>query len=251
MRENELDSLTDQVRQDGFGILRNHLPRDLMQDCNKAFAPILRDYVAQHDKEPNRGLRRHYIPLPLEPPFYDARIFACTTIHGIVTRLLGPDALYTQFATDTPLRGSVYQAVHSDIWPLFVENPDLPHPPALIAINFSFTDVGLVDGPFQVARGSHRLPKEQALERIKRGEIPLEPLLFEAGDVLIRDPRCLHRGSPNRSDRPRTAAVIGCERPWLRRGKATQQSSISRAVWDGLSELEKKVLARFESFVAD
>jgi hypothetical protein len=72
MRENELDSLTDQVRQDGFCILRNHLPRDLMQDCNKAFTPILRDYLVQHDKEPNRGLRRHYIPLPLEPPFYDA-----------------------------------------------------------------------------------------------------------------------------------------------------------------------------------
>lgn len=102
-----------------------------------------------------------------------------------------------------------------------------------------------------ITRGSHRLPKEQALEKIKRGEIPLEPLTFGAGDVLIRDPRCLHRGSPNRSDRPRAVAVIGCERPWLRRGQATQQSRISRAVWDGLSEFEKKVLARFESFVAD
>ena len=128
------------AREVGFTILPGHLPRALMAACNEAFAPILAAHMDEIDNEPNRGPRRHYIALPMVPPFYDPRIFADATIVAIVERLLGEDMAMAQYATDTPLSHSVYQAVHADVGDLFPEEPT-PYPPALIAVNFPFVDV--------------------------------------------------------------------------------------------------------------
>ena len=212
----DIEASAREVRNVGFTTLPGHLPRTLMEECNNAFAPILSKHMDEIDNHPNRGPRRHYIPLPLVPPFYDSRIFADDIIVAIVAKLLGEDMAIAQYATDTPLSHSVYQAVHADVGDLFPEEPT-PYPPALIAVNFPFVDVTPQRGPFEVARGTHLLPKEEALAKINAGDIALEPLFMQAGDVLIRDPRCLHRGSPNRSETPRVVAVIGCQRAWLQR----------------------------------
>ena len=153
-----------------------------------------------------------------------------------------------QYATDTPLSHSVYQAVHADVGDLFPEEPT-PYPPALIAVNFPFVDVTPQRGPFEVARGTHLLPKEEALAKINAGDIALEPLFMQAGDVLIRDPRCLHRGSPNRSETPRVVAVIGCQRAWLQRTVNHDERPIPREQWDGMSEEERKRLRYFKGLV--
>lgn len=116
------------------------------------------------------------------------------------------------------------------------------HPPFLIALNFPFVEVTPERGPFEIARGSHLLPKADALSRIAAEEIPLEPLLMEVGDVLIRNPACLHRGSRNRTAEPRPVAVIGCHRNWVYRNQRVGDSPMSRVVWEQLSDRERKVL---------
>ena len=153
-----------------------------------------------------------------------------------------------QYATDTPLSRSVYQAVHSDVGELFPEEPT-SYPPPLIAVNFPFVAVGPQLGPFEVARGTHLLPKKEALAKINAGDIALEPLFIQAGDVLIRDPRCLHRGSPNRSEIPRVVAVISYQRAWFQRNAAHDQTPIPRSQWDGMADGERKRLRYFESVV--
>jgi hypothetical protein len=37
---------------------------------------------------------------------------------------------------------------------------------------------------------------------------------MELGDVMVRDVRALHRGTPNRTDQPRPMVVIGYSRSW-------------------------------------
>ena len=239
-----------EVREVGYTILPGHLPRALMAACNEAFAPILAAQLDEIDNKPNRGPRRHYIALPMVPPFYDPRIFADATIVAIVERLLGEDMAMAQYATDTPLSHSVYQAVHADVGDLFPEEPT-SYPPALIAVNFPFVDVTPQRGPFEVARGTHLLPKEEALAKINAGDIALEPLFMQAGDVLIRDPRGLHRGSPNRSEIPRVVAVIGCQRTWLQRTVNHDEQPIPREQWDGMSEEERKRLRYFKGLVGE
>ena len=67
---------------------------------------------------------------------------------------------------------------------------------------------------------------------------------MQAGDVLIRDPRCLHRGSPNRSETPRVVAVIGCQRTVNH-----DEQPIPREKWDAMSEEERKRLRHFKGLV--
>jgi hypothetical protein len=246
----DIEASAREVREVGYTILPGHLPRTLMAACNEAFASILATHMDEIDNKPNRGPRRHYIALPMVPPFYDPRIFADATIVAIVERLLGTDMAMAQYATDTPLSHSVYQAVHADVGDLFPEEPT-SYPPALIAVNFPFVDVTPQRGPFEVARGTHLLPKEEALAKINAGDIPLGPLFMQAGDVLIRDPRCLHRGSPNRIETPRVVAVIGCQRAWLQRTVNHDEQPIPREQWDGMSEEERKRLRYFEQLVGE
>ena len=179
-----IKALADEVRTQGFVVLRHHLPRQLLDDCDAAFGPLLAAKEEEIRQRPNRGPMRHYIPLPLAPPFYDKRVFDDGRLMALLCELLGDDMMIGQFATDTPLLGSAYQSVHADMPPLFPEAPTCQHPPWLICVNYPFNDVLTpARGPFEICRGSHLLPRDEALRRIAAGELRLEPLLMEAGDV--------------------------------------------------------------------
>src|SRR5436190_1380396 len=69
--------------------------------------------------------------------------------------------------------------------------------------------------PLLRAAVARMLAKEEGLRRIADGEIPLEPVLMRRGDVMIRDVRHVHRGTPNPWPIPRPMVVIGYSRRWL------------------------------------
>jgi hypothetical protein len=90
------------------------------------------------------------------------------------------------------------------------------------------------------------MSKEEALRRLESGEIKLEPLLMRLGDVMIRDVRGLHRGTPNRTGEPRPMVVLGYSRRWLYRPEVNIR--VPRAALDTLSE-RARYLLRFNPIV--
>jgi hypothetical protein len=60
------------------------------------------------------------------------------------------------------------------------------------------------------------MPRAEALQAVKSGEIGLESVPLEIGDVLIRHPWALHRGTPNMTDTPRALVTVRYVRRWLR-----------------------------------
>ncbi len=242
MSDRNIDEKVSEVRTEGFCILQGCLPVEVIDDCNSAFQPVLRDHAKAFAESPNRGPMRHYIPLRFEPPFYDKRIFENEAILGIVGKLLGDNTAISEYSTDTPLNGSVLQDIHQDLGILFHEDSDFVHPPEIIAVNFPYVDVTPDRGPFEIARGTHHLPYSEALRGIEEGKFPLEPLFMNRGDVMIRNPRCLHRGTPNKTDTPRVMAVIGFNRWWLDRSRMASPSPMKREVWNGLSDRERNLL---------
>jgi hypothetical protein len=90
------------------------------------------------------------------------------------------------------------------------------------------------------------MSKEEGLRRLAAGEIELEPLTMKLGDVIIRDVRALHRGTPNRTDEPRPMVVIGYSRRWLFRPEVSIH--IPRAALENLSERARRLL-RFNKVV--
>ena len=66
------------------------------------------------------------------------------------------------------------------------------------------------------------------------------------GDVMVRDVRALHRGTPNRTPVPRPMVVIGYSRRWLFRPEVTIH--IPRAMHETLTARARQML-RFNPVV--
>ena len=238
MTEAEIESKCEDILTEGFCVLKDLLPRQVIADCARAFEPILEAHIDEISTDPNRGPNRHYIRLPFEPPFADPIIYENEAVLSVVDRLLGEEVAMGSLATDTPLEGSVYQELHADVWALFPDDVQLP-PPYILTMNFPFVDVTKDNGPFQAVRGTHLIPREEGLRKVKSGEIPLEPVFLNAGDVLLRDPRHIHGGTPNRTSTPRPVAVISYLRSWYRFDKLL---AISKAERTKLSERGEQLL---------
>lgn len=243
--ESEIQEFVGRVLEDGFCVLPGQLARATMETWREALAPLLERHVEREGHRLNRGPGRYYVTLPFREPFADSSVFEDEDVLAVVFGLIGRDAQLHQLATDTPLLGSEYQDVHRDAPPLFPEW-GRETPPFQLAVNFPLVDVGIENGPFEVARATHMITKEEGLRRIESGEVKLEPLLMRAGDVMIRDVRGLHRGTPNRTREPRPMVVLGYSRRWLLRPEVSIR--VPRSALDSLSE-RARFLLRFNPVV--
>jgi hypothetical protein len=243
--DSEIKAFAQAVLDDGFCVLPEHFSRELISAWREAFAPLLAHHIEREGHKQNRGPGRYYVTLPFIAPFADPRVFENEDILAIASLLVGEDMIMPQLATDTPLLGSDYQDIHRDALPLFPETgrETLPYQ---LAVNFPLIDVTMEHGPFEIARGTHMMSKEEGLRRIETKEVALEPILMKAGDVMIRDVRGLHRGTPNRTDEPRPMVVVGYSRRWLFRPEVSIR--VPRQVWKTLSERARFIL-RFNPVV--
>lgn len=235
----QIELFTQAVLKDGFCVLPNHFSPATLQSWYSALMPKLDEHVEREGHLRNRGSSRYYVTLPFSAPFADPSIYEDEDILAIVERLVGADFVMCQLATDTPLLGSEYQDVHRDTLPLFPETGG-ETPPYQLAINFPLVDVTLENGPIEIARGTHMMSKEEGLRRIESGEIKLEPITMKLGDVMIRDVRGLHRGTPNYTDKPRPMVVIGYSRRWLFRPEVS--INVPQAALETLSERGRRLL---------
>ena len=241
----QIEAFTGQVRKDGFCILPQHFSPETLSNWSMAFMPLLDAHIAREGRLQNRGTARYYVTLPFTSPFADPSIYEDEDVLAIVEGLIGKDAVMCQLASDTPVLGSDYQDVHRDAPPLFPETGQ-ETPPFQLAVNFPLVDITIENGPFEITGGTHMMAKEEGLRRMESGEIRLEPLIMRVGDVMIRDVRGLHRGTPNRTSSPRPMIVIGYSRRWLFRPEVSIR--IPRVALASLSERARHLL-RFNPVV--
>lgn len=238
-RQSEIESFAQYVLRDGFCVLRGHFPKEILRSWREAFTPLLEAHIEREGHLQNRGAARYYVTLPFTAPFSDSLIFEDEDILAIVELLAGEDPVMCQLATDTPLIGSVYQDIHRDAPPLFPETGQ-ETPPFQLAVNFPLVDVNVENGPLEVARRTHLISKEEGLRQLAAGDVKLEPITMSLGDVIIRDVRGLHRGTPNLTEHPRPMVVIGYSRRWLFRPEVSIR--IPRAALEGLSARARRLL---------
>jgi ectoine hydroxylase-related dioxygenase (phytanoyl-CoA dioxygenase family) len=147
-----------------------------------------------------------------------------------------------QWGCDTPLRGSIYQNAHVDYRsPLFAEEPDLPLPTYMLIVSFGLIDITTPLGPIEIAPGTHRMPRHEAIRAVESGEIELVPVPLDLGDVLIRHPWALHRGTPNTTATPRPLVTIRYVRRWYA-DSSRDVNAIPQAVWQSLTPEQQSML---------
>lgn len=238
----ELTTATDgirEIKERGYCVLRAHLSQRLVNDCREAFWPVLLAYLKAHGHEPNRGPNRHFIPMPFEPPCYAPEFFFDPEILSVVHGAMDDRVVADQWGCDVPVRGSAHQEVHVDYRrPLFEELPDLQLPAYILVVSFGLVRITQENGPLEIAPGTHRMPRVEALRAIESGEIRLQPVPLEIGDVLIRHPWTLHRGSPNSTDIPRALVSVRYVRRWYA-DDSRNVNSISLATWQTLTATQQ------------
>lgn len=233
-----------EVQENGYCVLRTHLPKGVIEACRDAFWPILLTYLKNHGHEPNRGPHRHFFPMPFDSSCFAPEFFFDTEVLNIVRGVMDRRVVADQWGCDIPLQGSEYQRVHVDYQrPLFQEVPGLSLPPYMLVVNFGLVPITAVNGPIEIAPGTHRMPREAAMRSVECGASRLFPVPLEIGDVLIRHPWALHRGTPNATDTPRALATVRYVRRWYA-DNSREVNAIPRAIWDSLT-LEQQEVMRF------
>jgi len=236
---------TDSIReiQDrGYCVLSAHLPYDPINECREAFWPVLLAHLKAHSHEPNRGPGRHFLPMPFEPPCYASEFFFDPGIVSIVRGLMDDRIVADQWGCDVPVRGSVYQEAHEDYRrPLFEEAPDLQLPTYILAVSFGLVRIAAENGAIEIAPGTHRMPRAEARRAVRSGEIGLHRVPLEIGDVLIRHPWTLHRGTPNITDTPRALVTVRYVRRWYT-DDSRDVNSIGHATWRRLTSAQQQLM---------
>ena len=231
-----------ELRENGFCILKAHLSRSAVEACRAAFWPALLGHLRTHAGQPNRGPHRHFLPMPFEPPCFNPAFFFDPEVLGIVHDILDKRAVADQWGCDVPLKGSEHQGVHADYQrPLFAEAPELALPAYMLVMSFGLTRITLDDGAIEIAPGTHRMPREQALRAVAAGEIAPQAVPLEIGDVLLRHPWALHRGTPNLTNTPRALVSIRYVRRWYA-DSSRDINEIPAAVWHSLSPDQQAVM---------
>jgi hypothetical protein len=244
----EHDAFASQFNRDSLVILREHIPRAKLQRWAEAFPPLLDAQIAREKQASSRGAQRYYVTLPFQGLWADPEIYEDRDLLAIVERVAGPEPVMCQLASDTPLKGSDYQPWHADTPALFPEWGTNDTPSFQLAVNFALCDVGEDNGPFETTYGTHRMDKEEAMSGLASGAIAQHRLPMRMGDVMIRDVRAVHRGTPNYTDAPRPMVVIGYSRRWYYRPEVNIR--IPQSTWDTLSPVGRSLL-RFNPVVPD
>lgn len=233
------DSIAE-IHDRGYCVLQGRLPRRLIDACREAFWPVLLRYIRAH--KPNRGPQRHFLPMPFDPPCFAPEFFFDPGILAIVRGVMDDRVVADQWGCDAPLRGSDYQDVHADYRrPLFEEAPGLQLPAYFLAVSFGLVPIAAENGAIEIAPGTHRMPRVEALRAVQSGEIELQSVPLESGDVLIRHPWALHRGTPNATDTPRAMVTVRYVRRWYA-DESRPVNAIGRAVWQGLTPEQQSVM---------
>ena len=118
-----------QVRVNGYVVFEGVLPGDVVDELHENFMRLFHDYTNATDD--NRGANRYQMHLPFAAPFNAPHVITSPFALPVIKALLGDDCVCQYFASDTPMPGSEYQRVHSDIHRLF---PGMPVAPPTFAV---------------------------------------------------------------------------------------------------------------------
>jgi ectoine hydroxylase-related dioxygenase (phytanoyl-CoA dioxygenase family) len=248
-----LEEAATQVKLNGFVVIENALPIDLVEELKVDFLQtvdeVLRTNVEKTEVN-TRAFRKNRIrmDLPFRDPYINPQIITNTYALPIIDKILGEDNRVFYFSADAPMAGSDYQDVHGDYVPFFPES-DAVLPISGLVVNFPLVDVTEQNGPMEAWPNTHLTPeKYYSGDYVKRSAAQLDPvkMLTPKGSMIIRDVRMWHRGTPNLSGEIRPNLALIYARHWWDGYFYPQESiGISKVAHEGLSERAKK-LFRFE-----
>jgi len=233
----EAESAADTFHRDGFVCIRDALkPPQLASAREGARRVIAEQRAAVDEAKMNRGFARHSFGDQIHHPEWAMLVDVPAVLPALEAIWQSEEFTCTGGGGDYCLPGAGIQPLHSDLGEILhdplnvVSTRDLPAP--FIVVNFPMIDFTPENGATRFVPGTQR----------SRAPIPSleeEPawmkeslLCAPAGTAIVRDVRCWHGGTPNRSEDVRAMTSVGYFAPWYR---AREASVIPRALYETLS----------------
>ena len=202
----DLERKHDWVREfqlNGFVVLRNFLPRDLVDGMRDQLTPLLEaehakalaDDWGQGRSEGRLALHlEKYVGLPLGP-LRDERYSRNPVIEDLVNEILGEGQWKRGWTTvEACWPGSRHMAWHSDQMPGHADDPDRANETIRVTFNIPLVEFGWRTGAMEVLPATHRLPHNwRGLDGVSN--IYPHLLRLDPGDAVLRDGNILHRGN--------------------------------------------------------
>jgi hypothetical protein len=113
-------------------------------------------------------------------------------------------------------------------------------PMYFLVVSFGLVRIAQEHGPIEIAPGTHCM-RADALRAVETGEIGMQAVPLEIGDVLIRHPWAVHRGTPNTTDVPRALASIRYVGHWYADGSRDVEA-LPYATWKSLTAEQQKMM---------
>ncbi|MEZ0386867.1 MAG: phytanoyl-CoA dioxygenase family protein [Verrucomicrobium sp.] len=249
----------------GYVILKGAIPAELAAESREEFARIYDDCVASKEGDGwyqvaretqavfwERNYRWRIFP-KMRGIFGNTWIIANPLAMQVVSHLLG-SGVYGKFvSSDTCLKGAVIQAPHRELG-----SGDQWSPRAYV-VNVPLVPCGLENGPLEIwYTGSHHWRNEvlgslQYEDSVQDGLnpqaeelaalFPSRRVVMDMGDVLIRDPGLLHRGTVNLTDEPRSMLTVCLMREGETHSYGEASYSLDRDLWEALEPGPKALFA--------
>jgi ectoine hydroxylase-related dioxygenase (phytanoyl-CoA dioxygenase family) len=254
----------------GFVILKRALPAALVQSARDGFTRIFQDCVASRQGDGwyqvaaqtqavfwERNFRWRIFP-KLRAPFDNPLLVANPFASELLGTFLGDDYYCKFVSSDTCLKGATIQSPHREL------GPGRMWVPRALVVNIPLGPCGLENGPLEIWTGGSHLWNNAVLEKFDWNDdvqdgrnpwmewfatlFPSRRVVLEPGDILIRDPGLLHRGTVNDTDEPRTMLTL-C---YFRRGESHDygraEYNLDHSIWEKLAPAAKRLFAHeFES----
>jgi hypothetical protein len=187
---------------------------ELREDVDALFEEALR----RPGGAVGRGPHRYYVEIHPERLRGFIELATHPWVVAVSEAVLGRDYKIVEVGFDVPLPGALFQPWHRDF-----PSPDetlVGRRLNSLAFNVTCVDVFEDMGPFEIALGTQwddqegfdygMFPPKALYPRYESRAQRKTPMM---GDISARSALTIHRGTPNRSEKPRAALVLGVDAP--------------------------------------
>ena len=213
------------LHRDGFVCIRHALTPEQLACAQGGAQRVIDEQFAAFGREKmNRGFGRHSFGDQLHHPEWRMLVDLPTVLPTLEAVWQSKEFTCMGAGGDYSLPGAEIQRLHSDIGE-FLHDPqglvtihDLPVP--FIVVNFPMVDFTERNGAIRFVPGTQRsrapVPPLESEPDWMRQNLLCAP----AGTAIVRDVRCWHGGTANRSEAARPMTSVGYYAPWFRAREA-------------------------------
>ena len=203
---------------DGFIGLKNAFSREWVAQLHEDVLQLYEDALKRPGGAVGRGTKRHYVEIHPEDIHGFIELAMHPWVVAVCEAVLGSEYKIVEIGFDVPNPGAKVQPWHRD----FPAPPDTIIGRRLNSLAFNLTTVDVYEdmGPFEIAPGTqwdlptgfeHEMfPPKSAYDRYEK---KAERKMPKMGDISARSALTIHRGTPNNSNKPRPALVLGVDAP--------------------------------------